>query len=180
MRVIAGSRGGTPLVAPAGTSTRPIGDRVKESLFAILGDLVADAAVLDLYAGSGAIGIEALSRGARSVIFVEHWQPAVLSIRANLARTGFAESAEIRTTTVEAFLATGGDTSFDLVFCDPPYDVRATLPIVTAAVDRLAPGGLFIDKHFWKNKLPPVPGATVVRTRRFGETGLTFIQREPV
>jgi 16S rRNA (guanine966-N2)-methyltransferase len=179
MRVIAGLRGGTPLVAPTGTGTRPIGDRVKESLFGILGDLVADATVLDLYAGSGAIGIEALSRGARSVTFVERWQPAVVSIRTNLARTGFDELADIRATTVEAFLATGGDARFDLVFCDPPYEVRATLPIVTAAVDRLAPGGLFVGKHFWKNDFPPVPGATVIRTRRYGETGLTFIEREP-
>ncbi len=178
MRVIAGSRGGMTLVAPAGSGTRPIGDRVKESLFAILGEAVTDAAVLDLYAGSGAIGIEALSRGARSVIFVERWQPAISAIRTNLARTDLGDHAEVRAMSVEAFLATPADGHLDLIFCDPPYDVRATLPIVSAAVDRLAPGGLFIGKHFWKHDLPVVPGASVVRSRRFGETGLTFIERE--
>src|SRR6266542_119913 len=104
MRVIAGSARGRPLVAPRGTGTRPITDRVKETLFGILGERVLDAAVLDLYAGSGAIGIEALSRGAASCEFVEHDRPAVAAIRENLARAGVAEQASVHDMDVVRYL----------------------------------------------------------------------------
>src|SRR3990170_1775438 len=95
MRVIAGVARGVPLAAPRDRGTRPITDRVKETLFAILGQRVPDARVLDLYAGSGAVGIEALSRGASSVDFVEHARGAVAIIRANLERTKLGEHAAV-------------------------------------------------------------------------------------
>src|SRR3990170_6777124 len=95
MRVIAGVARGQPLIAPRDRDTRPITDRVKETLFAILGDRVPDARVLDLYAGSGAIGIEALSRGALHATFVERGRDALAALGANLARTGLDASARV-------------------------------------------------------------------------------------
>jgi len=105
MRVIAGSARGVPLAAPPGNRTRPITDRVKETLFGILGARIPDARVLDLYAGSGAIGIEALSRGAASAAFVEADGRAVATLRDNLRRTRLAADATVVAMEVEGFLA---------------------------------------------------------------------------
>jgi 16S rRNA (guanine966-N2)-methyltransferase len=102
MRVVAGSARGVPLRAPKDRATRPITDRVKETLFAILGERVPDARVLDLYAGSGAIGIEALSRGAASAVLVEHGRAAVEAIGANLAATRTEADARVHAADVEA------------------------------------------------------------------------------
>ena len=104
MRVIAGTARGRPLVAPRGAHTRPITDRVKETLFGILGDRVLDARFLDLFAGSGSVGIEALSRGAASCDFVEHDRRAVAAIRENLERAGVAELASVHATDVMRYL----------------------------------------------------------------------------
>ncbi len=125
MRVIAGEAGGLRLVAPKGDRTRPTADRVKESLFSGLGPLVDDASVLDLYAGSGALGIEALSRGARSAVLVDRAQPATVAIRANLATTRMTERARIVRRSVEAMLRDRPplEAPFDLVFVDPPYEL---------------------------------------------------------
>src|SRR5438309_12034919 len=108
MRVIAGSAGGVPLQAPRDVLTRPITDRVKETLFGILGSRVPDARVLDLYAGSGAIGIEALSRGAARATFVERGAPALSALRANLARTRLVDRPTVIAGDVVTFLGRGG------------------------------------------------------------------------
>ena len=118
MRVIAGDFKGRRLHTPRGTRTRPTADRVREALFSMLGD-VSGARVLDLYAGSGALGIEALSRGAESAVFVERDEPALAALRRNLEAVG--ADAEVRRRDVLGFLAHPEGT-YDLVFCDPPYD----------------------------------------------------------
>ncbi len=124
MRVVAGTYGGRRLRAPRGSRTRPTADRVREALFSMLGDL-AGARVLDLYAGSGALGIEALSRGAESAVFVDRDPAAVAAITRNLNDLGVAGAEVVRRDAV-AFLA-GRERSFDLVFCDPPYDSASRL-----------------------------------------------------
>jgi 16S rRNA (guanine966-N2)-methyltransferase len=124
VRVVAGTYGGRRLRAPRGTRTRPTADRVREALFSMLGD-VAGARVLDLYAGSGALGIEALSRGAESAVFVDRDAAAVAAIRRNLEDLGVAGAEVVRRDAL-AFLA-GLEPSFDLVFCDPPYDSASRL-----------------------------------------------------
>jgi 16S rRNA (guanine966-N2)-methyltransferase len=174
MRVIAGSARGVPLTAPRGKSTRPITDRVKETLFAILGERVPDARVLDLYAGSGAIGIEALSRGAATVDFVERDRAALSALRANLERTRLA-GASVHEADVERFLA-ATEGSWDLVVLDPPYEVRAIVAPLRALVPMLAPGASVVIKHFWRAEAPEIDGLAVVRQRRFGETMLTFLE----
>jgi 16S rRNA (guanine966-N2)-methyltransferase len=119
MRVVAGRLGGRRLEAPAGRDTRPTPDRVREALFASLADLVPGATVLDLYAGSGALGIEALSRGADRSVFVESDRRAVAILRGNLATLGL--DAPVHATTAERFCAAPSGGPFDLVLCDPPY-----------------------------------------------------------
>jgi 16S rRNA (guanine966-N2)-methyltransferase len=174
MRVIAGVARGVPLVAPRDRGTRPITDRVKETLFGILGERVPGARVLDLYAGSGAIGIEALSRGAAHATFVERAPAALAAMRTNLERTRLGDAARIEPHNVEAFLrdATGGP--WELVFLDPPYELHAIVAPLRAVVPHLAPGATIVVKHFWRTEPPEVAGLEAVRRRRFGETMLTF------
>jgi 16S rRNA (guanine966-N2)-methyltransferase len=119
VRVVAGEFKGRRLHAPRGRRTRPTADRVREALFSILGD-VSGLRVLDLFAGSGALGIEALSRGAEAAVFVDDDRRAVTAIRRNLEAVGVR--AEVHRRDVLAFLADAGAGTYDLVFADPPYD----------------------------------------------------------
>lgn len=121
MRVIAGSVGGRRLAPVPGRRTRPTADRVREALFSALAERVHEATVLDLYAGSGALGIEALSRGARHCVFVERARQAVETIRRNVTGLGLTGRAVIVHREVTAFCRSPHDGPFDLVFCDPPY-----------------------------------------------------------
>ena len=123
MRVVAGEFKGRRLAAPRGMRTRPTADRVREALFSMLGD-VSGARVLDLYAGSGALGIEALSRGAESAVFVERNPRAAEVIERNLASLGL-EQQVVRQDAVRFLTRSEG--MFDLVFCDPPYDSASSL-----------------------------------------------------
>lgn len=176
MRVIAGSAGGIPLVAPRTRGTRPITDRVKEALFAILGEQVVDAVVVDLYAGSGAIGIEALSRGAERATFVETARPALVALRTNLERTALRPSARVEASTVAHFLAQPTDEPWDLAFLDPPYEERAIVQPLRGLVPHLASDAVVVVKHFWRTELTDVDGLRRSRQRRFGETMLTFLE----
>lgn len=175
MRVIAGTAGGRLLVAPRGTTTRPITDRVKETLFAILADRPVDANVLDLYAGSGAIGIEALSRGAEHCDFVEVARQAVAAIRENLQRTGLQDRGSVHQEDVARHVAHPAAKAYDLVFLDPPYEERAILAPLERLLARLAPGAAVVVKHHWRTPIPEPPGLSRWRERRFGETNLTFL-----
>ncbi|MGH2380729.1 MAG: 16S rRNA (guanine(966)-N(2))-methyltransferase RsmD [Candidatus Limnocylindria bacterium] len=176
MRVIAGVARGQPLAAPRDRGTRPITDRVKETLFAILGERVPEARILDLYAGSGAIGIEALSRGAAHATFVEQARTALAALRANLERTRLSELADVVPVDVERFLAGVVGRSWDLVFLDPPYELRAIVAPLRAVELHLAPDAMIVVKHFWRTEMPEVPGLESVRQRRFGETMLSFLE----
>lgn len=181
-RVIAGTARGLRLDAP-GPGTRPLGDRVKQTLFAILEPDLPGARVLDLYAGSGAAGIEALSRGAQHATLVERDAAAVRVIAANLARTSLADRATVVTADVLAWLRLREDapaSRFTMVFIDPPYGepdrVEATL---AALVECLAPCARVVAKHFWRFQPPAKVGLLASeRERRFGETALTFYRRE--
>jgi 16S rRNA (guanine966-N2)-methyltransferase len=141
VRVVAGEFKGRRLVAPRGSRTRPTADRVREALFSMLGD-VSGARVLDLYAGSGALGIEALSRGADAAVFVERDRSALAALERNLEATG--ARGIVRRQDVARFLAHPEGT-FDLVFCDPPYDgapavaeaLAEALPVMTAEEARI-------------------------------------------
>ncbi|HEY8177597.1 MAG TPA: 16S rRNA (guanine(966)-N(2))-methyltransferase RsmD [Candidatus Limnocylindria bacterium] len=180
MRVIAGSARGIKLSAPRDRGIRPITDRVKETLFGILGERVIDARVLDLYAGSGAVGIEALSRGAAQATFVDKARAALTTITENLRRSGLAETAEVRGEDVSRYLASAAarDERFDLVVLDPPYEARAILPPLEGVVALLAPSAMVVVKHFWRTSVPVPDGLRMWRDRRFGETTLTFLEAQ--
>jgi 16S rRNA (guanine(966)-N(2))-methyltransferase RsmD len=178
MRVIAGTARGVPLRAPRDRATRPVTDRVKETLFGILGQRVPDARVLDLYAGSGALGIEALSRGAVHATFVERGREALATIRLNLERTGLAAAASVQGRDVDQFLARDTGGPYDLAFLDPPYEERAILAPLERLVPLLAPSASVVVKHFWRTEVPTPSGLARWRDRRFGETALTFLVRD--
>ena len=183
-RVIAGSAKGIHLRAP-GPGTRPLADRVKQTLFAILEPELADAHVLDLFAGSGAGGIEALSRGAASVTFIEKDQGAAAVIDANLRATSLAgpQAAIIRWDAVQWLAEPNVVEPFDLVLVDPPYAqtemLLRVLTMLGEADAPLTPGARVVAKHFWRDRPPERIGMLAVeRERRFGETALTFYRRE--
>ena len=191
-RVIAGTARGRRLVAP-GEGTRPLADRVKQTLFAILEPDLRGSAFLDLCAGSGAAGIEALSRGAARATFVEQDRRAATTIAENLGLTGLAgPNARIVRADAVSWLGdlAGGtgeaaDGPFDLVFVDPPYaerDLLARLLAILGADDAgrlLASRARVVVKHFWRDRPPTTVGLLASeRDRRFGETGLTFFRRE--
>ena len=186
MRVIAGRWGGRTLVAPAGAATRPTADRVREALFSVLADVEGET-VLDLYAGTGALGIEALSRGAVHATFVENARPALRSLRQNIHALGLGDVTTVLPIAVERALKSPpwrGE-GFDLVFLDPPYAVlragRFTGPLA-GAVERglassLRPGGRVILEHASAEDAPPVAGITREKTRVYGDTALSFYLR---
>ncbi|MBI2776101.1 MAG: 16S rRNA (guanine(966)-N(2))-methyltransferase RsmD [Chloroflexi bacterium] len=181
-RVIAGTARGIRLAAP-GPGTRPLGDRVKEALFAILEPRLPDAVVLDLFAGSGAAGIEALSRRARRATFVERNGDVVRTLRANLERTHLAPGATVVREDALAWLdggagRAGSDGPFDVVVLDPPYERE---DLLAGALERLArpgvlaPDAIVVAKHGRRATPPERIGLLASdRERRFGETVLTF------
>lgn len=179
-RVIAGTARSIRLDAP-GPGTRPLADRVKQTLFGILEPDLPGARFLDLFAGSGAAGIEALSRGAAHATFVERDQRAIGTIRTNLTRTGLG--GEERATVVRSEVLTwlrsadrAAEAPYDIVLIDPPYDetesMTTALEAVSAVVGR---GARVVAKHFWRTAPPPMVGLLASeRERRFGDTALTF------
>jgi 16S rRNA (guanine966-N2)-methyltransferase len=181
-RVIAGSAKGMRLTAPPGEGTRPLTGRVKETLFAILDPELGGASVLDLFAGSGAAGIEALSRGAASVTFVERDRRAAGTISENLRRARLDDHGRIRTMAVERYLAEPDAGPFDIVFLDAPYEDVASLRVALRALGEpsapLRTGASVVAKHFWRDAPPARIGLLASeRDRRFGETSLTFYRR---
>ena len=178
-RVIAGTARGIRLEAP-GPGTRPLADRVKQTLFAILEPDLPGARVLDLFAGSGAAGIEALSRGATSVTFVEQDAGATKVIASNLARTGLTAPADVVRDDALRWLRRVDTEPFDVVVVDPPYDQHDLLLEVLGAVGpHVARNGRVVAKHFWRDAPPARIGLLASeRDRRFGETALTFYRRE--
>ena len=183
-RVIAGSAKGVRLRAP-GPGTRPLSDRVKQTLFAVLEPDLPGATFLDLFAGSGAGGIEALSRGAASATFVEKDQGAAAVIDANLRSTGLLGPAAsvVRWDVVRWLAEPNVDARFDVVLVDPPYAETALLVRILTTLGSpdapLAPGARVVAKHFWRDPPPDRIGMRAAeRDRRFGETALTFYRRQ--
>ena len=183
MRVIAGSAKGRTLDAPRGGATRPATDRIRETLFAILEPILGDARVLDLFAGAGTLGIEALSRGAASATFVERSAEALKALRRNIAATGFGDRSELAAMDVLSFLERSVAGPYDVVFCDPPFaDVallEATLahPRLAAA---LAPEAYVVARVLRKHQ-PRLPdGVAVRRVKESGEESLLFLRYDGV
>ena len=180
MRVISGAAKGRPLASVPGTSTRPITDRVKESLFNILGDAVIDARFLDLFAGTGGVGIEALSRGAARAVFVEHNRRAIATIRENLRTTDLAKRAHVQQADVFAYLKKPPTGDFDFIYVAPPQYEGLWLDTLHALDQQpwLAPDGEIIVQIFPKELKPfELERYTIFEERQYGSTLLVFLAR---
>jgi 16S rRNA (guanine966-N2)-methyltransferase len=182
MRIIAGTFRSRTLDAPAGLGTRPTSDRLRETLFNVLAPRIAQAAFLDLYAGSGAVGLEALSRGAQSVVFVERAPVALKAMRANLTKLGLTSGFDIESGSASAYLRRTPNKAegFDIVFLDPPYDAveeyAASLgQLGKAQTGLLATGSVVIAEHRRRERLEARYGS-LLRTRLLeqGDAALSF------
>lgn len=178
MRVITGSARGKRLAAPEGSDTRPTPDRVKEGFFSAIQFDIEGRRVLDLFAGSGQLGIEALSRGAQSAVFVDASQGSVNLIKKNLETCGFTEKAKVYRSDYAAFTAMSRE-SFDLVFLDPPYKAGLLMPAVNAVLPLVSDYGCIICEH------PPevepaesVGDFSVSRRYRYGKVLITVYRKE--
>ena len=184
MRVIAGKYRSRVLTAPQGRYTRPTSDRLRETLFNVLAPRIEDAVFVDLYAGCGAVGVEALSRGAREVVFVERAEAALRAIRANLAALGihggYALEAHSATATLKR-LAAGGRTA-EIVFLDPPYESSDEYETVLSLLGGecsglLASGAIVVAEHAKKHDLQDQYGDLArYRVLRQGDAALSFYQ----
>lgn len=179
MRIIGGSARGRRLLAPKSDAIRPTADRVREALFNVLGQTLEDVDVLDLYAGSGALALEALSRGARHAVLVDSDREAIRVCEANAASLGFSQRARIIRAQVARTLELLEEEGaiFDLVFADPPYAARAaedTLRQLQAArVCR--PGTIACIEHDKREQTPKAIGSMFqIDQRRFGDTVISI------
>jgi 16S rRNA (guanine966-N2)-methyltransferase len=180
VRIIAGTWRGRPLDAPPGDITRPTSDRAREGLFSMLASRLGsfdDLQVADLFAGTGALGLEALSRGAAHCTFVEKDRIALDILRRNIDRLGAGERADLRSQAVEHMPAP--PRRFDLILMDPPYGAGLAQPALDRAASWLAPGGwLIIEVH--GETLTAPPGLEAGGERRFGKAILHLFRRESV
>jgi 16S rRNA (guanine966-N2)-methyltransferase len=177
MRVITGQAKGRKLEAPPGKAVRPTSDRIKEAMFSIVSFDVEQSSVADLFAGTGQLGIEALSRGARSVVFVDNCREAVECIRTNLSNTKLWENAKVAQGSCLSFLK-GGDELFDIAFLDPPFEKNTLLSVLDALATRMQPGGIVVCETEKAAQLPEAVGhLTSKREYKYGKTKLTVYRQ---
>lgn len=167
------------MIGPPTRQTRPFTDRMKEGVFSALGERVRDADVLDLYAGSGSIGIEALSRGARRVVFVEKGRAALGALRRNLDACGFSQATIVGQDVADYLRVASG--TFDLIFCDPPWELTASeVESVMTACTRLAGAECEMLLHRRASEPEPSPpdGWRLAATRRYGDGKIHRYEKE--
>ena len=179
MRITGGELRGIPIRAPGGKRTRPTSDKIRQAMFNVLGDSVAGAEALDLFAGSGALGIEALSRGAESVVFVEKDTAAVRAINANIEKAALSDRTRVFRTDFRSALTrlSREDAKFDIIFIDPPYegdflaDVRAAFQENGVTTKE----SIIVVEHFAKTSPPELlSGLPLADTRSYGQTALSY------
>jgi 16S rRNA (guanine966-N2)-methyltransferase len=177
MRIIAGLAKGRRLLAPRDGGTRPMTDRAREGLFSSLGGQVVEARVLDLYAGTGSLGLEALSRGARSAVFVERGRAALAALRTNVAAAGLG--GRVVAGDVGEYLARA-EGPFDLAFVDPPYalPLGSVEQVLGGLVRLLAEGGTAVLHRRVGEGLTPPSGLEVADRRRYGDSEITRLVKE--
>ncbi len=178
MRIITGSKRGKKLTALEGMEVRPTTDRVKEALFDILQFSIEGRRFLDLFAGSGQIGLEALSRGAAQAVFVDVSRDSIRVVRKNVADTGFDSQARIVQADFSAFLK-GTRECFDVAFLDPPYRTGLLQRALPLTMERMAPGGIVVCEHPAEEELPEqAEGFSKRKTYRYGKIMLTTYRGE--
>jgi len=182
LRVISGSAKGKKLKAPSGLNTRPITDMIKEALFNVLGPRVPDSKMLDLFAGSGSVGVEALSRGAHTVVFVDNSNEAVKVVKENLNNCNFSSKYQVLRSDV--FKALGllqrHDNRFDLIYIDPPFTNERIFNQIMTAIDEtdiLEPDGIVIIRTPRRKEMPMFNGLHKYRSNNYGESILHYYCR---
>ena len=178
MRIIAGDNKGRRLKAPKWSGLRPTSDKLRETLFNILQNRVANARVLDVFAGTGALGLESLSRGAARAVFIENDRRAAMLIDENATLCGVRNRCVIIRDTAQHALDTPIEGSpFDLIMIDPPYDYEPLADIVGRASQHLASNGWIVLEHASRRQPPEALGARAIRTVKSGDSALTFYER---
>ena len=182
MRIIAGQHKGRQLKSFKGTDIRPTSDRVREAIFNVLGESIADSTVLDLFCGTGALGIEALSRGAKSVVFVDSSSRAVDIVKSNLEMIDCLSKTKIIKSDAVRYLrrkATEQE-QFDIIFCDPPYrdDVYGSVLDIISTNSVLSPHGVLVLEFAVSKEMGIVPeGIELIKTKIYGDTKVSFLCR---
>lgn len=177
IRLISGVFGGRFIAGPEDRTTHPMGERVRSAMFNSLGQEVAGARVLDAFAGSGSIGLEALSRGAEHVTFVEKDRVAGNILAENIELLGVDEQSKLIRTTVVNWLSTSTDQQFDLIFADPPYH-NPQLSTAKMLMGLLKVGGCMILSYPGRGEVPHQDGIVVVDNRNYGNAHLIYFRRE--
>lgn len=177
MRIITGVARGKHLVTPEGRDVRPTPERVKEGLFSALQFDIEGRRVLDLFAGSGQLGLEALSRGAASAVFVDTLDSSVKIVKQNIELTGFESKAKVFRSDYASFAAACSDT-FDIAFLDPPYNAGLLMPALKAVLPLMSDYGTIVCEH------PPevkpeenVGGFSIAKTYRYGKVLVTVYRK---
>lgn len=178
MRIISGNRRGHKLVGFEGSKIRPTTDRVKESVFNLIQGFVADSSVLDLFGGSGALGFEALSRGARSAVFVDADKASVDVIAKNAAELNFGSAVRILHTSYQDFFKNSSE-CFDLIFLDPPYNKGFIEPVLSDIVknERLSEKGIIVLESDDTDMHNDFDGLSVMKQKKYGRSYVTVYQR---
>ena len=177
MRVITGIAKGKRLVTPDGKDVRPTPDKVKEGIFSALQFDIEGRRILDLFAGSGQLGIEALSRGAESAVLVDASPISVKIIRKNIENCGFDESAKVFQLDYASYCAMSNNT-FDIVFLDPPYNEGLLMPAIKAVLPLMSDYGLIVCEHPPEVKLEEsVGGFEIFKTYRYGKVNVTVYRK---
>ena len=179
MRVITGTARGRKLLAPEGMETRPTTDLVKEAVFSVIHFIVPCASVLDLFAGSGQMGIEALSRGANKAVFVDSSRKALDIIKQNVQNTGFAKQSKVLAGDGESFLQNAVE-KYDIIFLDPPYNQGYPEKLLPLLARPLSENGLVLYEHDKKEELPDETEELILKKRyRYGRTMVSsYVRKE--
>lgn len=177
VRIISGEFGGRIIDAPDTSRTHPMSERIRNALFNSIGDEVRGKSVLDAFAGTGAVGLEALSRGANTVTFVEKDRAAQKVLANNVQKLGVETRTVIIYTTINNWLENNDRQEYDLIFADPPYH-DTQFSTVTKLFGLLKPGGLMVLSHPGRGEIPTKTGVVVVDNRSYGNAYLTFYRRD--
>jgi 16S rRNA (guanine(966)-N(2))-methyltransferase RsmD len=178
MRIIAGEFKGRRLKAPTWDGLRPTSDKLRETLFNLLAPRIAAARVLDVFAGTGAVGLESLSRGATRAVFIEQDRRAAALIADNARLCGVTDRCVIiRGRAEQALQQHLDDDPFDVVVLDPPYDFEPLGAVLEAALRHVAPGGLLMLEHAFRRGVPVIAGGRATRTVRSGDSAVTMIEQ---
>jgi len=177
IRIISGQYGGRKIEAPDNSRTHPMGERIRNAMFNSIGSEVEGAEVLDVFAGTGSVGLEALSRGAKAATFIERDHVAAKILAKNINTLDAEDRVVIIRTTVMNWLETSKQNQFDLIFADPPYN-DPQFSTVAKLLPLLKPGGLMVLSHPGGSEVPTKPGVVVVDNRSYGNANLTFYRRD--